>query len=148
MNRYLKREVHNLARFISVMKFHASSWRSAHPYIVADRVEDVTPPERVQQNRKCDRNVTLFGYLRGCNLKKGAKVFVHQFIAFLLPLNLVFGFLLGLSSVFVFRRSINASLVFHCFPVVVFGFVFGSCVTIADDALVHRFILLELETIV
>lgn len=82
MNRYLKREVHNLARFISVMKFHASSWRSAHPYIVADRFEDVTPPERVQQNGKCDRNVTLFGYLRGCNLKKGAKVFVHQFFFF------------------------------------------------------------------
>ncbi|KAK4778594.1 hypothetical protein SAY86_006122 [Trapa natans] len=74
--KYLKREVHNLARFISVMKFHASSWRSAHPYLVADRFEDVTPPEKVQKNRKCDRNVTLYGYLRGCNLKKGAKVHI------------------------------------------------------------------------
>lgn len=41
---------------------------------MVDRFEDVTPPEKVQMNNKCDRNVTLYGYLRGCNLKKGAKV--------------------------------------------------------------------------
>ncbi|GKV36233.1 hypothetical protein SLEP1_g44383 [Rubroshorea leprosula] len=74
--KYPKREIHNLARFISVMKFHPLSWRTSHPYILVDRFEDVTPPERVQTNNKCDRNVTLYGYLRGCNLKKGAKVHV------------------------------------------------------------------------
>nr|GMD51519.1 ribosome biogenesis protein BMS1 [Ipomoea batatas] len=71
--KYAKREVHNLARFISVMKFPPLSWRMSHPYIMVDRFEDVTPPEKVQMNNKCDRNVTLYGYLRGCNLKKGAK---------------------------------------------------------------------------
>lgn len=75
MNRYLKREVHNLARFISVMKFNPLSWRTSHPYIVADRFEDVTPPGQVHQDKKCDRNVTLYGYVRGCNMKKGTKVF-------------------------------------------------------------------------
>lgn len=74
--KYPKREVHNLARFISVMKFHPLSWRVAHPYILVDRFEDVTPPERVHENSKCDRNVTLYGYLRGCNLKKGTKVHI------------------------------------------------------------------------
>lgn len=74
MNRYTKREVHNLARFISVMKFPPLSWRVSHPYILADRFEDVTPPEKVHMNNKCDRNVTLYGYLRGCNLKNGTKV--------------------------------------------------------------------------
>ncbi|XP_010673096.1 uncharacterized protein LOC104889551 isoform X2 [Beta vulgaris subsp. vulgaris] len=74
--KYHKREIHNLARFISVMKFHPLSWRTAHPYVVADRFEDVTPPERVQMNKKCDRNVTVYGYLRGCNLKKGTKVHI------------------------------------------------------------------------
>lgn len=74
--KYAKREVHNLARFISVMKFHPLSWRVAHPYILVDRFEDVTPPERVHENSKCDRNVTLYGYLRGCNLKKGTKVHI------------------------------------------------------------------------
>ncbi|MFQ6624704.1 hypothetical protein Gotur_003321, partial [Gossypium turneri] len=74
--KYPKREVHNLARFISVMKFPPLSWRTSHPYILVDRFEDVTPPERVQMSSKCDRNVTLYGYLRGCNLKKGTKVHI------------------------------------------------------------------------
>uniref|UniRef100_A0A803LZZ4 Bms1-type G domain-containing protein n=1 Tax=Chenopodium quinoa TaxID=63459 RepID=A0A803LZZ4_CHEQI len=74
--KYNKREIHNLARFISVMKFHPLSWRTAHPYVLADRFEDVTPPERVQLDKKCDRNVTVYGYLRGCNLKKGTKVHI------------------------------------------------------------------------
>lgn len=34
---YLKNEVHNLARFISVMKFRPLVWRNSHPYILADR---------------------------------------------------------------------------------------------------------------
>lgn len=74
--KYHKREIHNLARFISVMKFHPLSWRTAHPYVLADRFEDVTPPERVELDKKCDRNVTVYGYLRGCNLKKGTKVHI------------------------------------------------------------------------
>lgn len=74
--KYTKREIHNLARFISVMKFHPLSWRASHPYVLVDRFEDVTPPERVQLNNKCDRNVTLYGYLRGCNLKKETKVHI------------------------------------------------------------------------
>ncbi|KAK9153091.1 hypothetical protein Sjap_000571 [Stephania japonica] len=44
--KYPKREIHNLARFISVMKFHPLSWRSSHPYVLVDRFEDVTPPQR------------------------------------------------------------------------------------------------------
>jgi ribosome biogenesis protein BMS1 len=75
--RYPKREVHNLARFISIAKFRPLSWRAVHPYILADRFEDLTPPERVIEDTKCDRNVALFGYLRGSNLKLGMKVCVH-----------------------------------------------------------------------
>ncbi|XP_068471724.1 uncharacterized protein [Phaseolus vulgaris] len=74
--KYVKREVHNLARFISVMKFHPLSWRTSHPYVLVDRFEDITPPEKVHSNDKCDRKVTLYGYLRGCNLKKGNKVHI------------------------------------------------------------------------
>jgi ribosome biogenesis protein BMS1 len=56
------------------MKFHPLSWRTSHPYVLVDRFEDITPPEQVHANNKCDRKVTLYGYLRGCNLKKGNKV--------------------------------------------------------------------------
>ncbi|XP_019413320.1 PREDICTED: ribosome biogenesis protein BMS1 homolog isoform X2 [Lupinus angustifolius] len=74
--KYVKREVHNLARFISVMKFQPISWRTSHPYVLVDRLEDATPPEKVHENKKCDRKVILYGYLRGCNLKKGHKVHI------------------------------------------------------------------------
>lgn len=66
------------------MKFRPLSWRVNHPCILVDRFEDVTPPERVHMNNKCNRNVTLYGYLRGCNLKKGtmvrlANLFIYYF---------------------------------------------------------------------
>lgn len=72
--RYSKRETLNLARFISVAKFRPLTWRSAHPYMIADRFEDVTDPEAVRAKPKCDRSVTLYGYLRGANLKPNLKV--------------------------------------------------------------------------
>jgi ribosome biogenesis protein BMS1 len=78
--RYTKREVHNLARFISVIKPVPLSWRMAHPYLLVDRFEDVTPSESVRLNRKCDRKITLYGYLRGCNMKRGAKVNTYHFL--------------------------------------------------------------------
>ncbi|KAG0473265.1 hypothetical protein HPP92_015122 [Vanilla planifolia] len=74
--KYPKREVHNLARFISVMKHYPLSWRAAHPYLLIDRFEDVTLPEKVHSNKKCDRNVTLYGYLRGCNMRRTTKVHI------------------------------------------------------------------------
>ncbi|KAF8728587.1 hypothetical protein HU200_017852 [Digitaria exilis] len=74
--KYTKREVHNLARFISVIKPVPLSWRMAHPYLLVDRFEDITPPESVRLNRKCDRKITLYGYLRGCNMKRGTKVHI------------------------------------------------------------------------
>ncbi|KRY51796.1 Ribosome biogenesis protein BMS1 -like protein [Trichinella britovi] len=36
--KYLKTEIKNLARFISVMKFHPPLWRSTHPYLLIDRL--------------------------------------------------------------------------------------------------------------
>lgn len=74
--KYLKREVLNLGRFISVMKFRPLSWRIAHGYMVADRMEDLTPPERVEADAHCDRDVALYGYLRGAPLRPGATLHV------------------------------------------------------------------------
>ncbi|GJN31378.1 hypothetical protein PR202_gb19769 [Eleusine coracana subsp. coracana] len=45
LHRYNKRDVNNLARFISIMKRVPLSWRMAHPYLLVDRFEDVTPTE-------------------------------------------------------------------------------------------------------
>ena len=66
--RYPDREVHNLSRFISVMKNpRPLIWRNSHPYCLADRMLDVTPPTIMEENPKCDRTIALYGYLRGTN---------------------------------------------------------------------------------
>ncbi|KAF9977965.1 Glycoside hydrolase 2 (Mannanase, beta-galactosidase) [Actinomortierella ambigua] len=74
--RYPNQEILNLSRFISVMKFRPLIWRNTHPYMVADRVEDLTDPELLRTQPNCDRTVTLYGYLRGTNLKSGMRVHI------------------------------------------------------------------------
>lgn len=67
---YLRNEVKNLGRFISVMKFRPLQWRGAHSYLLVDRVEDITNTDTVRRNPKCDREVVLYGYVRGVPLKQ------------------------------------------------------------------------------
>jgi ribosome biogenesis protein BMS1 len=74
--KYPKAEVHNLSLYISRMKFRPLIWRNSHPYVLADRYEDITPPQQVHLDERCDRNVLLYGYARGTNLKEGSKVHI------------------------------------------------------------------------
>jgi ribosome biogenesis protein BMS1 len=76
--RYPDREIHNLSRFLSVMKNpRPLIWRNSHPYCLADRFLDLTPPTAIEENPKCDRTVALYGYLRGTNFPaQGARVHV------------------------------------------------------------------------
>ncbi|KAL9594781.1 MAG: hypothetical protein Q9219_006840 [cf. Caloplaca sp. 3 TL-2023] len=76
--RYPDREIHNLSRFLSVMKSpRPLVWRNSHPYCLADRVLDITPPTLLEADEKCDRTVALYGYLRGTNFPaEGARVHV------------------------------------------------------------------------
>ncbi|KAL5018103.1 hypothetical protein ScPMuIL_003825 [Solemya velum] len=73
---YQKTEVHNLCRFISVMKFRPLQWRITHPYILVDRVEDISDPEGVRQNVKCDRRVSMYGYVRGTHMKNRINIHI------------------------------------------------------------------------
>ncbi|PMD36407.1 DUF663-domain-containing protein [Hyaloscypha variabilis F] len=66
--RYPDREIHNLSRFISVMKNpRPLIWRNSHPYTVIDSFRDITHPTKIEDDAKCDRTVVLSGYLRGTN---------------------------------------------------------------------------------
>lgn len=66
--RYPDREVHNLSRFLSVMKNpRPLIWRNSHPYVVIDTFRDITHPTQVEEDEMCDRSVVLSGYLRGTN---------------------------------------------------------------------------------
>lgn len=94
---YLKQELHNLSRFISVMRFRALEWRSAHPYLLVDRysaepvsnwllvqcqmfvvlrMEDLTSPELTRQHPCCDRTISLYGYMRGAHLQLSSHVHI------------------------------------------------------------------------
>lgn len=75
-NEYLRNEVKNLARFISVIKFRPLTWRTTHPYLLADRVEDLTSPELIRQNPKVDRTISLYGYVRGVPLNKETSIHI------------------------------------------------------------------------
>lgn len=75
--RYPDAEINLLSRFISVVKFRPLVFRNQHPYLVADRLQDLTPREAVRNNPKMDRTITLYGYLRGPNLPaRNAKIHI------------------------------------------------------------------------
>lgn len=66
--RYPDREIHNLSRFLSVMKNpRPLVWRNSHPYAVIDNYRDVTHPAKIEEDETCDRSIELSGYLRGTN---------------------------------------------------------------------------------
>ncbi|KAK0544480.1 Glycoside hydrolase 2 (Mannanase, beta-galactosidase) [Tilletia horrida] len=74
--RYPDTEIQNLSRFISVMKFRPLQFRNSHPHLLADRLEDLTPREQVRHDPKADRVVTVYGYLRGTNLRRDQMVHI------------------------------------------------------------------------
>lgn len=66
--RYPDREIHNLSRFLSVMKNpRPLVWRNSHPYTIIDNYRDITHPTKIEEDPKCDRSIELSGYLRGTN---------------------------------------------------------------------------------
>lgn len=73
---YLRNEIKNLGRFISVMKFRPLQWRTTHSYLLGDRYEDLTNQELIRQNPNCDRNISLYGYVRGVPIKKDTYVHI------------------------------------------------------------------------
>ncbi|KAB0805247.1 hypothetical protein PPYR_02217 [Photinus pyralis] len=73
---YLRNEIKNLGRFLSVMKLRQLTWRTTHSYLLGDRYEDLTSQEYVRQNPKCNRNVSLYGYVRGIPISKHLSVHI------------------------------------------------------------------------
>lgn len=76
--RYPDREIHNLSRFLSIMKNpRPLVWRNSHPYSIIDSFRDITHPTKIEENEKCDRSIVLSGYLRGTNFSsQGQRVHV------------------------------------------------------------------------
>lgn len=68
---YVRHEVHNLCRFISVMKYKPSALQESHAHLLLDRVEQSS---NSGDGKACD--LFVFGYLRGAYLKDGLNL-VH-----------------------------------------------------------------------
>lgn len=58
------------------MKFKPLKWQNSHPYVLADRMEDLTHPQKVNDNPTTDRTIVIYGYLRGTPLKSSSKVHI------------------------------------------------------------------------
>lgn len=43
---------------------------------LVDRMEDLTSPESIRQNSKCDRRVSLYGFVRGIPMNKQSSVHI------------------------------------------------------------------------
>lgn len=71
-NKYRKHEVKRLSLYISRVKFRPLVWRNNHPYLLIDRVEDISRPD--QSDEACD--ISLYGYVRGTHLKPSQRVHV------------------------------------------------------------------------
>ncbi|XP_018651535.1 putative ribosome biogenesis protein BMS1 [Schistosoma mansoni] len=65
---YLLNEVRRLARLIMVKTPRPSDWRSSHPYLLIDRIEDVTDSKMLSNNINTDRCISLYGWVRGAPL--------------------------------------------------------------------------------
>ncbi|CAL8089317.1 unnamed protein product [Calicophoron daubneyi] len=65
---YLLAEVRRLARMIVVKIPRVTDWRASHPYLLVDRLEDITEHGSVSDNPPTDRTVTMYGWVRGAPL--------------------------------------------------------------------------------
>lgn len=69
--RYPDREIINLARFISCARAPTLKWRQSHPYMLALRWEDQTPPTVAAHE---PRMLDLYGYVYGGRVREGTQV--------------------------------------------------------------------------
>ena len=73
---YVKMQMHNLARYLKVIKPNEIGFRQNHPYILADRF-DVTFSNNASNDPEDDVMVSFFGYVRGNNFNKNSAVHIN-----------------------------------------------------------------------
>jgi len=73
---YGKKEIKNLCKFFHNKKQRPIDWKNNHPYVVADRMEDITDPEQVRLDESIDRTVAVYGYMRGQNMLPSQKIHI------------------------------------------------------------------------
>ncbi|KAL5110356.1 Ribosome biogenesi protein bms1 [Taenia crassiceps] len=66
---YMPAEIQRLARLMVVKSPRPSDWRSSHPYMLVDRLEDVTNPRILAEDEKASRVISLYGWVRGAPIE-------------------------------------------------------------------------------
>ncbi|VDL63103.1 unnamed protein product [Hymenolepis diminuta] len=66
---YMQAEIQRLARLMVVKVPRPSDWRNGHPYMLVDRLEDVTNPRILSGDEKASRTISLYGYVRGAPIE-------------------------------------------------------------------------------
>lgn len=75
--KYRKHEVKRLSLHLNRVKFRPLVWKNTHSYMLIDRVEDVSQTNKKDgedERLAGEKDVTLFGYVRGTHLKLSSKV--------------------------------------------------------------------------
>ena len=72
--KYLKNDIKNMSLYLTRMKFRPLVWRNTHPYVLVDRVEDITHPTIIQNDPRSDRTIVFCGYVRGSHLRANMKL--------------------------------------------------------------------------
>lgn len=66
---YMPAEIQRLARLMVVKSPRPSDWRVGHPYMLVDRLEDVTNPRILAEDEKASRVISLYGWVRGAPIE-------------------------------------------------------------------------------
>ncbi|CDS41864.1 ribosome biolocus tagsis protein BMS1 [Echinococcus multilocularis] len=66
---YMPAEIQRLARLMVVKSPRPSDWRTGHPYMLVDRLEDVTSPRILAEDEKASRVISLYGWVRGAPIE-------------------------------------------------------------------------------
>ncbi|RHW68491.1 AARP2CN (NUC121) domain protein [Trypanosoma brucei equiperdum] len=66
---YRSTDVLKLHRLLICVEPKIQNWRNTHSCVVVDRYEDITAPQNVVDNEKCNRTIAFYGYARGRPMK-------------------------------------------------------------------------------
>lgn len=72
---YPKRDVLNLARYLSIIKYAQVPWKANHPYLIPDRYENEEEGSQKIPEEK-EVVVSFYGYVRGSSYRTNSRVHV------------------------------------------------------------------------
>ena len=73
---YRASDVLKLHRILVCAQPHVQAWRNTHSCVLVDRHEDITNPDKITRDERCNRTVATYGYVRGHPMREGQMVHI------------------------------------------------------------------------